>query len=396
MKKEIDPDSDITYHSSNIPSYFDLQWDTMPKETRDNYALIQAKNTALFAKKHVPFYRIHFQSITDEEIMNISSLQEFAFKLPVTTKKHLSENDAYDFLPDSVKIEEMINKGTGGTTGKPVTIYYSQSDWKAMSQHIARSIRFDFRNNLDDLKGLKVVGMYHGDHVTNDVYRDGLKLLGVHLSGRVSTKKDAQSNYDFLQHQKPNGILAPPADPSNKQTKGITLDEFLRSDAKNSSEFAYRFNNNINHKFKLIFWSSMPLPKPMFDYMSNHLNIPYIQGQYGSTECCPTGATCKFHPREFHLGYGPTLVSLIHPTEKRLVGENERGHILVTKTGGTYNGKNIVPTGTFIINLRTGDSAVLKNVNGEQCNCGRNTPILTNLKRIEYIEVKADAGCQVD
>lgn len=393
---EIDQSRDIVYHSYDIPSYFDIKWDTMPKDKRDALVLIQAKATALFAKRFVPFYKIHYKHISEDDIMNISSLGEFAFKLPVTTKRHLSENDAFDFLPDFVQIEEMINKGTGGTTGKPVTIYYSKSDWNAMAQHIARSIKFDFQNNLHELKGLNVVGMYHGDHVTNDIYRDGLKLLGIHVSGRVSTKKDAKSNYDFLQHQKPNGILAPPSDPSDSQTKGITLDEFLKSDAKNSSEFAYRFNNEINPKFKLIFWSSMPLPEAMLNYMQNHLKIPYIQGQYGSTECCPTGATCKYHPREFHIGYGPTLITVIHPTEKRLITENERGHILVTKTGGTYDGKNIVPTGTYIINLRTGDSAVLKNINGEQCQCGRNTPILTDLKRIEYVEVKADAGCQVD
>lgn len=389
----------------DIPEYDDISWDTMNPADRERLALYQAKKTALFAKEFVPFYKEHFKSISISQIENINSLEEFALTMPPTTKEHLTHNSSLSFLPIlkdgfSPIRPGMINKGTGGSTGRPVTIWFSPEDWRAMAQHIARSIKFDFRHSLDKLRGRKVLGLYHGDHVTNDIYRLGLKLLGMHLISRVSTKVDVRSNYDFLQETRPNGLLAPPGGFDENQTKGITLKEILKLDSRNFHEKAYRLNNDYNPKFEMLLWSSMPLPGDMYNYLKNHLKIPYIQGQYGSTEICPTGATCEHHPYSFHLGYGPNVVNVIHPSGKRLVGEGEKGHLLVTKSAGLHisNGKRlrIVPLGTNLINFRTGDDASLTNVNGEGCYCGRNTPILSNLERKENVRSKLLFGCQVD
>jgi len=382
---------DVTKHSSSIPDYDDISWDTLEKEDREKFALEQAITTALTAKQNVPFYQEHFKRYSEQDIANIKSLEEFACTLPPTTKEHLSSNSSLLFLPEGKITSCMINKGTGGTTGQPVTIWYSAADWNAMAQHIARSIKFDFRNSLNNLKGKTILGLYHGDHVTNDIYRDGLALLNVQLISRVSTKKSPNQNYQFLQEIQPNGILAPPSDPNNLQTKGVTLKELIKLDARNFSQDAYRLNNN--NQFQAMLWSSMKLPKDMYLYLKDHLKIPYIQGQYGSTEICPTGATCQHHPLSFHLGYGPNVVNVVHPERDRLVKDDEEGFLLVTKTGGFYNGEKIAPTGTNLINFNAGDYAVLLNTN---CLCGRNTPLLTNLKRKNSHHAKAHFGCQTD
>lgn len=385
------------YHLKEIPSYDDIVWDTLLKEKRDEYVLSQAKNTAIYAKLKVPFYREHYKDISVKEILAISSIEEFSCRIPQITKEHLSQNNSILFMPDDFNLLGMRNFGTGGTTGKPVTVWYSKDDWRAASEHIARSIKYDFRNNLEQLKDLFVFGMYHGDHITNHLYKSGLELLGVHLLGRASTKQNIDHNYELLQGLKPNGILAPPEDKTGQQTKGILLDTMLVLDAKNSSEESYRLNNRENPNFRMILWSSLPLSKHLYGYIKNNLGIEYIQGQYGSTECAPTGATCEYEPLSFHLGYGPNLVSVVHPSGKRLVREGELGYLLVTKTAGrNHHGKNIVPTGTFLINFRIGDFAELKNVSGEKCQCGRNTPIIKRLVRVENLMSKAKFGCQAD
>ncbi len=86
------------------------------------------------------------------------ALEEFAITIPPTTKRHLSHHNSNAFLHDFewIRFHKMINKGTGGTTGHPITVWYSQYDWEAMAQHIARSIKFDFRNSLDELRGLEI------------------------------------------------------------------------------------------------------------------------------------------------------------------------------------------------------------------------------------------------
>lgn len=388
------------------PSYTDLIWDTMEHVERERLSLMQAKQTVLFAKQYVPFYRRHYASLSNQDIEAISCLDEFATVVPEITKAHLARNHYRVFMPDGGFRQERDaskgayrNKSTGGTTGRPVTIIYTPQDWRAMAQHIARSIKFDFRNSIEELHSLVVCGLYHGDHVTNEVYQAGMSLLGMEFFNRVSTKaQDIESTYQFIQRAKPNALLAPPEDPSAAQSKGITLDKILKLDAENSRRGAFRLGRKNNTVFRAVFWSSMPMSPDMYEYLRFHLQIPYIQGQYGSTEVCPTGATCELHPTDFHLGYGPTLVLVCASSPaKRLVREHEEGYLLVTKCGATdSSGRNTVPSGSTLINFRTGDYATLVNTDGQQCACGRNTPVLVGIRRQEYRLAKIVGGCQAD
>lgn len=390
---------DILKHDIQL-KYDDLEWDTMNPTERDSLALSQLIKTTLFAKENIPFYQKHLKNNTMQDIERISSLEEYGIIIPETTKLHMSFAGAESFISDYNIFQFDNNKGgfrnkpTGGSTGRPITMIFSTQDWNAMSKHIARSLKFDNQDNLDYFKGIKVLGLYHGDHVTNEIYQAGLVSLGAEFFDRVSTRGSPEDIYDFIQQIKPNAILAPPEDSSNKQTKGITLDKILKIDARNSDKNAYRLNHKHNPDFKMILWSSMPISPDLQNYILNHLKIPYQQAQYGSTEVCPTSATCRKYPRDFHLGYGPTVTLLKHHTENRLSKENEDGYVLVSKTGGTTKeGVNIVPTGTTLLNYRTGDYAKMKQTNGYSCECGRNTPVLYKIHRVEEKKGKLEMGC---
>ncbi|MFP4403920.1 MAG: hypothetical protein ACOC3Z_02230 [Nanoarchaeota archaeon] len=384
----------IEIFKNQIP-YDNIKWDVMDYKKREKLALDQLIQTTLFAKKAIPFYKQHLNNFSKKDIINISSLEEYALTIPETTKNHLSTLPCSIFVPYE-KTFNLINKGTGGTTSQPVSILFSKNDWKAMAQHIARSIKFDFKDNLKFLKNTTCVALYHGNHITADIYKEGLKLLNIHLYERTTTKNDINSIYKFIQEIKPNWILGPPEDKTKKQTKGLTIDNLLSLDARNLTENAYRLNSKINPKFYGIFWSSMPISNDFQNYILNHLSVKYQQAQYGSTEVCPTGATCSKYPKDFHLGYGPTVSLVKHPSKKKLINEDEEGYIVVSKTGSNINNKNGVPTGTVLLNYRTGDYGYLKNQYGKKCECGRNTPILYNLHRIENLASKLKNGCQVD
>ncbi len=133
----------------NIPDYFDFIWDTMDYKKREDLMLFQAIETVIFAKKTVPFYKEHYKNLSEDKIRNIKTLEEFAFTIPEISKIHLSSNSFKAFLPYGKEPENLMgNKGTGGTTGKPVTTVFSSEDWRAMTKYVARTIGFAYRKNL--------------------------------------------------------------------------------------------------------------------------------------------------------------------------------------------------------------------------------------------------------
>lgn len=386
------------------PAFSDFAWERCSQAERETLALAQARQTALFAKACVPFYSQHYATLSESNIADIACLEELALTLPTLTKDHLASSPVSAFLPKPGAVSLEVDKnngryrnfGTGGTTGRPVTILYSVQDWRAAMLHANRHILFDFDGDRSFFEGQRLAGLYHGDHITNQVYGSFFSDLGMDMLRRVSTKVDLHHNYQLIQEFAVNGLLGPPEDPTDRQTKGITLDKILEIDAVNEQPGVHRLNHRINPAFKMIFWSSMPMSLEFYRYLTEHLGIPYVKGHYGSTELCPTGATCRAHPLKFHLGYGPSLVLIRKPDAGRLAAEGEEGYLLVSKTGASCaDGTSVIPSGTYILNYRTGDFGYLEHMHGQTCACGRNTPIL-NVYRKEMVELKKVFGCQAD
>lgn len=387
-------------HSFQI-SYLDLYWDQGDPETRDQAALEQAILAALHAKQCIPFYRAHYARLAPRDIEQISSIEEFATTIPEVTKQHVAQNSFRAFVPDWLTWNSstvgILNKGTGGTTMKPVSVLLPREDFRAMARNMARPIRFDHREDPHQLEGLSCVGLYHGDHITNAIYARALAELGVTMFGRVSTKTDAASNYEWIQEVQPNILLGPPEDPSGRQTKGITIDRILALDARNTRRDAWRLSHRLNPAFRMLLWSSMPMSSAMQDYIIEHLGIPYQQSQWGNTEAGGVAATCSHHPLDHHLSFGPSLTTVKHESGKRLCREDEIGYVVVSRTGSVRpDGTNTVPMGSTFLNYRTGDWGSLTQTNGHPCSCGRNTSVLKNLHRREHVHAKRIFGCQAD
>jgi len=361
-----------------------IDWDRIKEKKRNDFLLRKIKNTLLFAKKNVPFYQKHLDKFSEKNIYDISSIEDFAFTIPETTREHLTNNKHTSFLS---KKEPFIyfDKGTGGTTKRPIPICYTKSEWKFMAQTKARSVLFDFGNKKNKLEDLKIMGLYHGDHITNHIYRAMFELLNIEFFDRITTKNEIEPNYSFFIQSESNAILGPP---SLSSLKGLSLPSFFKYDSTYinhyGNDFTFPFVPIEKINIKAVFWSSSFLDKEFYSYLKDYLKIPYIKGHYGSTEVLPIGSTCSEHPHDFHIDFMPNLALV--KTSKGLAKNNERGYITVSKID------NPASVGTMLINYKNGDAATYIN---EKCKCQRNTPILINLSRIEDKEAKAVFGCEV-
>ncbi len=404
----------------NSPKFSDFWWDTAKPEDRDKVILNeQVIPTVLFAKENVPFFKEHYKHLSQADIQKISSMDEFADMIPYLTKEHLSKNSQFAFVPE-VKREidpnhgEFWSFGTGGSTGKPIKIFHSMEDWRGMSITANRHIEFDFymdpktpdiefkkgkfkfegiEARKTPMVGMRILGAYHGDHITNHIYGNMFHRLGGQIFGRPSATADIVDLYDMSQTFKVNGILAPPE--GEYRQKGSFLVDILELDAKNRNP-EWDLSHKHNPDFKFAYWSSMPISEGLLDYLKDDLQVPYIKGHFGSTEVCPTAATCSAKMRNFHLTLGQSLVLIKSLEKPGLAKPNESGYTLTSKIAGTdKKGNNVVPSGMYFINYMTGDGAKLSK-NGLECKCGRNTPILYDIKRLGFHKGKALHGCQIN
>jgi phenylacetate-coenzyme A ligase PaaK-like adenylate-forming protein len=363
----------------------DISIDIMDEQKRDELLLEKAIKSALFAKENVPFYIKHLEHLSKKNIETISSLEEFAFVIPETTRAHLSFNKHSDFMPIH-KNKIIMDKATGGTTNNAVTMCFTKEDWDVISTAGARTIFYDFQDNLKELEDLKVFGLYHGDHITNHFFRTAFEKLNIEFFDRISTKNLIDINYKFFKESNSNAILAPPGSVSHK---GLSLSDFFKYDAKYLNEY----NKKYTHPYfptnkadlKAVFWSSANLDKTLLDYMKNHLEIPYIKSIYGSTEAAPVGSNCKFLDFSFHIDYLPHLTLL--KKNKSLAKDNEEGYLVVSKIGYTNHCASV------LLNYRNGDKALYSKT---KCKCKRTSPILHNIQRVEDVDIKAIFGCEVD
>jgi phenylacetate-coenzyme A ligase PaaK-like adenylate-forming protein len=404
------------------PHYGDFWWETADPKERDQVMLHeQAIPTVLFAKKKVPFYRKFYAHLSEGDILRIRNMAEFVEVIPHITKEHLTKRPAKLFVPElsgaDVEIDPNVGRywkfGTGGSTGKPAKIWHSMQDWRAFATSANRHIAYDFHNDphyiktfgeqpngtipgdleckITPFKDSTFLGTYNRDHITNNIYARMLIALGADFEFRPSAVPTLRDEYDAALDSYVNGLLAPPGGGNDK--KGDFLENFLKL-AATDPEGKY-FNHNQNEAFKFILWSSMPLDKGLYEYLSKDLRIPYIKGHFGSTEVCPTASTCSQNPLDFHLVYSHSLVSILNKNG-HLAGPNEFGYTLVSKVGATdKDGNNTVPTGMIFINYMTGDGAMLS-PNGQSCGCTRNTPVIYGMNRIDFHEGHEAHACKVN
>jgi len=120
-----------------IMKYWNEKIETMPVEEMRKLQLENLKKTVKWVYERVPFYKNKFDEVglKPEDLKTLEDLS----KLPFTAKTDLRDN--YPFGLCAVPLAEVIRiHASSGTTGKPITGPYTQSDLDQWTECMARNL----------------------------------------------------------------------------------------------------------------------------------------------------------------------------------------------------------------------------------------------------------------
>lgn len=119
----------------NLYQLLRVQWDTPPKikEIQEN----KLKRLIDHAYQKVPYYRELFDSLKLKP-QDIKGIEDLQF-IPITTKKQLQELPLSEILAENVDPKQCKSFSTSGTTGVPLTTYFTFEDSSLKSQSWARA-----------------------------------------------------------------------------------------------------------------------------------------------------------------------------------------------------------------------------------------------------------------
>jgi phenylacetate-CoA ligase len=122
---------------SSARTYWDEKIETMPLEEMRKLQLENLKKTVKWVYDKVPFYKNKFDEVglKPEDLKELEDLS----KLPFTARTDLRDN--YPFGLCAVPFAEVIRiHASSGTTGKPITGPYTQSDLDQWTECMARNL----------------------------------------------------------------------------------------------------------------------------------------------------------------------------------------------------------------------------------------------------------------
>ena len=118
-----------------MKTFWNEKYETMPLEAMRQFQLEKLRETIAWVYERVPFYREKFEDMGLEP-GDVESLEDIT-RLPFTVKDDLRDN--YPFGLCAVPMEEVVQvHASSGTTGKPITGPYTESDLEQWTECCAR------------------------------------------------------------------------------------------------------------------------------------------------------------------------------------------------------------------------------------------------------------------
>jgi len=331
-----------------------------------------------YMKNNVPYYAIKYKNTN---LRDIETYEDCASLVPTTRKSDMRALPTpYDLLPTDIrKNPEQIYlfRGTGGTTGRPTSMFYTHGDWRAMVDGMTRPLKCEVQNFSSPIISFD---SYNQGHISGPIFDDTIKKLGGLPIARNFGSDDYQA-IKQMEYHNCNLLIAPAV----STHKGGSLESLLESDTKNGTN--YINGENIT----TIFHSSTQMPTDLRDELKG-LGIKYFYDYYGSTDVLPTAISCQAKPEELHLNLGHISLFILGEDGEH-VKSGQRG-LVVTGRIGAYDmsGRNTVAQATQLLNYHVGDEVTY--VEGT-CLCGRTTPRIKNIKRVLDLKDKQASGCEV-
>ena len=153
----------------------------------------------------VPFWRSKLQGFggaVDSDGFNIT-------QIPLTFRHELRGISPYELLPSRAQTYHMC-RGTGGTTGPPLFVFWTLADWTAAIQAISR-----WMDPLIKLSPLIAWNGYNQGHVAGPSFDDLIRSLGGTPVARHIRSRDADA-LDDIRRMRVNVLVITPQSGSGK------------------------------------------------------------------------------------------------------------------------------------------------------------------------------------
>jgi len=323
---------------------------SIPYAPPERWKALQKKRVKWIVKhayESVPFYRSYMaeKGLRPSDFNSVTDLH----KLPVISKETLVKNPD-SFLSTRYQKSQCLELRTGGTTGKPASIWH---DRRSLILNIAygERERAVVTQLLKMNFGYRVIGFAYSGSTLETVwqfYDSNLFLPRWAKPNRVigSTANPLSTNLDLLNRCKPD-IL---------HTYGSYLGALF--------QYAIRHRKKI-YKPKIAIYGADSLSEVDRQLIERDLQIPILSA-YNACEALKIGFMCELG-KGFHLHPDLCVVSLINE-KGELVGPGECGEVVIS---------NLINRAMVLLNYRLGDLAIL---NKRPCDCGRTFPLLQSLE----------------
>lgn len=350
--------------------YADHGMETMPLEKLKDLQLTKLKKMVRFAYENNAIYRKAFEThgVSPDMIRNLSDLARF----PILTKEDLVRHFPYGFLtvPENQIAKVFLS---GGTTGKPITMYYTREDYAELVKFASRLFPAAGLVPPEDGKtGDRILHLLpQGSHII-DCFIDGARSIGLMVIPAHFGYNEPARHLEVIRDF---GITALNIAPTG--AKGSNLAGLLEVDEEGI----------IEKYIKTIIYAGAPMPPEMRkDLLSMGKNV---LGAYGSTEIGGIGyqsINCgEIEPGSFHVFGDLTLIEIVDDDGLPLE-PGQRGYLLVTTLGWDNFAGCAVP----IIRYRIGDMCTL--IEGVECACGRTPQYIVKPQRVEDLP-RMEKGC---
>jgi phenylacetate-CoA ligase len=350
------------------------------------YAFVRdTVQTCMFYRQRMERAGIKAEQITNQEAFDaippmssgeVSALNDSTL-LPDMTREHLQTG--FFGVPLEQKMwRKFTSSGSSGL--RPKVSYYTREDWNVLTATAAR-LHSTF---LPLNKISRMFNCFNAAHVGSKFQEDSFSLLGLSVEGAHLTRTTPEAVLDQLVTSGAsefggfNALAIPPglAPGAKGSSKGTNLDSLLNLD----------MDNFIGKNIRVIINSGSARDAPGLNLKERVWEGNLMAGvektkffeMYGYSESLPNAMDCEFN-EGLHLAVGPTFTEVLDEKTGKHVKNGERGLVVITG----------IRKGSRFIRYAVGDEATYVT---DTCRCGRASPRLVNIERVEDLE-RLQQGC---
>jgi phenylacetate-CoA ligase len=310
--------------------FWNKQMETLSRRDLEELQTKRLRETFRSAE-NVPFYKKRFleRGINLGDIRSLDDVK----KLPFTIKQDLREGYPFGFF--AVPLRDIVRiHTTSGTTGKPTVVGYTKNDLENWAELIARNMTMIGLSKDDIFQNMVNYGMFTGGLG----FHYGAEKIGMTVipSATGNTKRQIEMIHDF----------------------GVTAIHCTPSYAMHLAEVAEETGIDIS-SLKTGIFGAEPWSEAMRKELEDKLGVTAYDS-YGLSELYGPGVAFECPERDgLHIWHDYYLVEIIDPATGEVLGDGERGELVVTP---------LIKEAMPLIRYRTGD-VTMKMEDG--CLCGR-------------------------